>query len=596
MPSMVFAAPVVGIIRGGTGTSTPPIYGKVMVGNSSGGWDYKATSTIGLAPGSIFGDDNTWTGLNLFSKSTSTLGTIDTFWSTTASLTNATTTSFGITGLATPAGTLLAVDASGNIIATSSVSLTPWVENIDAGGYNLTDVGDLGIGTSTPQTALHIASTGWVDTKIRLSSAYDSGGYEYDIKSDGNSLMFESLTSGGETANPNFHFGNYSDSYLFSIFGDGSIQNGSGAVSNYLYGDTEFSADLTVTSTTTSNALELTGASTGIKFQDGSYQYTAYSGQTPWASDIDADAFNLINVGNLGIGTSTPTNAMDIWAGSLGFWSGDPDDVYTIFNGGNELNFMDILGTNILQLTSTEIELGSDGGFAGQIQIGNSNTTYLGLFTDGTPIDVQAGLQILGDGNSTGGLLLGSGSSDYQYIYNDGNNMRLSTTWGAGSNGFEFYTADGEAEEYLIMDLYQKMITAYSTTTLSGPNNYINDLTESGAVWASSTVNTEEQMLPEDVEHGLWEYTPNTDSTTLKLPAVSSLPATFIPTAGDRRIIQLFNATTTAGITVTLDEDSDTDWVLGFAASFVARDAETMNSMMFTRLSDGRIYVETITP
>lgn len=555
---MVFAAPVVGIIRGGTGTSTPPTYGKVMVGNSSGGWDYKATSTIGLAPGSIFADNNTWTGLNIFANSTSTLGTIDTFWSTTASLTNATTTSLGITGLATPSGTLLAVDASGNVIATSSVSLTPWVENIDAGGYNLTDVGDLGIGTSTP------------------------------------------------------------------------------------------------------------------------------------------------------------VNALDIWAGNLGFWSGDPDDYFLIFNGGSELNFADPLGTNILQLTSTEIGLGSDGGFAGQMQIGSPNTTYIGLFTDGTAIEANAGLTItpggvltvgttspitnskgkdstltlynpdnissismwglrsgcpgcqngtyeisvdaggmqfyynedlgsdplnasfsftnntdtlfsfygsgafyngssntdtnyiygdlelanglyvVGDGASTGGLLLGSGSNDWQYIYNDGNNMRLSTTWGAGSNGFEFYTAEGEAEEYLIMDLYKDTITAYSTTTLSGPNNYVNNLTESGTVWASSTVNTEEQMLPEDVEHGLWEYTPNTDSVTLYLPAVSELPATFIPTAGDRRLLQIFNATTTSGITVALDPNGDTDWV--GSSNLSARDTEIMQTFYVTRLSDGRIYIEGLTP
>ncbi|MFA5877643.1 MAG: hypothetical protein WC880_04790, partial [Candidatus Paceibacterota bacterium] len=42
---------ILGISQGGTGTSTAPLYGKFLVGNASGGYDYVATSSIGSATG-----------------------------------------------------------------------------------------------------------------------------------------------------------------------------------------------------------------------------------------------------------------------------------------------------------------------------------------------------------------------------------------------------------------------------------------------------------------------------------------------------------------------------------------------------------------
>jgi hypothetical protein len=40
---------ILGISNGGTGTSTAPSYGQLLVGNSGGGYDYRATSTLGVA-------------------------------------------------------------------------------------------------------------------------------------------------------------------------------------------------------------------------------------------------------------------------------------------------------------------------------------------------------------------------------------------------------------------------------------------------------------------------------------------------------------------------------------------------------------------
>ncbi len=44
---------VLGISNGGTGTSTAPTYGKVLVGNNAGGYDLVATSSLGISSGSL---------------------------------------------------------------------------------------------------------------------------------------------------------------------------------------------------------------------------------------------------------------------------------------------------------------------------------------------------------------------------------------------------------------------------------------------------------------------------------------------------------------------------------------------------------------
>lgn len=46
----------VGVRQGGTGTTTPPDYGELLVGNANGGYDLRATSTLGISGGSGSGD------------------------------------------------------------------------------------------------------------------------------------------------------------------------------------------------------------------------------------------------------------------------------------------------------------------------------------------------------------------------------------------------------------------------------------------------------------------------------------------------------------------------------------------------------------
>jgi len=106
--------------------------------------------------------DWTFSGLTSFANSTSTLGTIDTFWSTLANFTNATATQFSVTGdtwLGTFTGPLQAIN--GLVSATSTISVAyggtglssaPTLGQLLIGngsqGYTLLATSTLGINTS----------------------------------------------------------------------------------------------------------------------------------------------------------------------------------------------------------------------------------------------------------------------------------------------------------------------------------------------------------------------------------------------------------------------------------------------------------------
>lgn len=72
--SFVYATTVLYPGGGGTGTSTSPIYGQVLVGNSGGTYSLTATSSLGIsgsggstASTTLLSDTNTWTGVQTWS-------------------------------------------------------------------------------------------------------------------------------------------------------------------------------------------------------------------------------------------------------------------------------------------------------------------------------------------------------------------------------------------------------------------------------------------------------------------------------------------------------------------------------------------------
>jgi hypothetical protein len=130
------------ISNGGTGTTTAPGYGKVLVGDANGNYELTATSSLGfpvggsgtvtsvvagagLSGGTItttgtislnLANANSWTGLATFNNATSTLFTATTGWIGTLNLTNALSVANGGTGATSLTGLITTADlASANI-------------------------------------------------------------------------------------------------------------------------------------------------------------------------------------------------------------------------------------------------------------------------------------------------------------------------------------------------------------------------------------------------------------------------------------------------------------------------------------------------
>lgn len=88
-------------------------------------------------------------------------------------------------------------------------------------------------------------------------------------------------------------------------------------------------------------------------------------------------------------------------------------------------------------------------------------------------------------------------------------------------------------------------------TTLTGATT-AGTLTQGGGIRATTTTATSATLLASDFDtENVIDVTPGGASLTLTLPATSTLTS-FIPTAGQTRTIYIRNATTTAGIALTI--------------------------------------------
>lgn len=160
LPTFAFAQ--VTLPQGGLGTTTVPQFYVLLGGPSTLRVTASATSSLGLP---TFSGNNTWTGLNIFSNASTSL------------LTVSTNTWFPYLG--TAAGTILAVDPAGKLIATSTsaggVTSVTGVYPVQSTGGNTPAI-SLAFGTTTANTwsllqnfsnatsTLFSATTAWIGT------------------------------------------------------------------------------------------------------------------------------------------------------------------------------------------------------------------------------------------------------------------------------------------------------------------------------------------------------------------------------------------------------------------------------------------------
>lgn len=98
-------------------------------------------------------------------------------------------------------------------------ALTPWTSNIDAAGFNLTDVGQLGIGTASPRGIVDAYSPVTVGNVINGYVSQDNGAYNYP--DDGYSYIFHvyayKTVGAGRVYSATPYVMTFTDSSTFSV-------------------------------------------------------------------------------------------------------------------------------------------------------------------------------------------------------------------------------------------------------------------------------------------------------------------------------------------------------------------------------------------
>lgn len=194
-PALTLSTSISGVLKGNgtaiSAASNGTDYTLITANTCSAGQHVSAVSAAGVitcsadttASSTLLGDNNTFSGTNQFNKLTFT----------NATGTNATTSAFAITSLATPAGTFLAVNANGSVIATttpsggSSASSTLLADNNGFTGLNtFTDLKLVSRSTTTNATTTGTLFVGSGTASSNALLTVDAGGsHPFSIFSNG---------------------------------------------------------------------------------------------------------------------------------------------------------------------------------------------------------------------------------------------------------------------------------------------------------------------------------------------------------------------------------------------------------------------------
>ena len=409
----------IAVANGGTGLTSSPINGQLLIGNSSGGYTLAALSTGSNAgvlitnpsSGSITLDtaqdirtsaSPTFSALSVtnFAASSLVAGTSDgtaapvggTLRSTNAAAGNANTVGGNLT---IAAGTGTGLGGSGSInLQTASAALTSGsAANALATRMTITSAGNVGIGTTTPTAALELASTA-------------------------NNATFKAstLTLQGKNTNDTFVGDNlYYDGTTFRY----SANNAYGNMIRFQSGDIKFitaptqssGAGAAFSATPTPSMTITNGGNVGIGSASPSSLFQVRGGASIGTYTTAAPTNGLIIEGNVGIGSSSPSVALDV-AGVVKATSFQG----TTSSNWNSQNINNLLSIGIGTTTpTTDLSLGGD--IARTIQVdrrttaaaGNNLTINAGdAGTSAT--NANGGSLILASGNATG-----NGSSAIQF-------------------------------------------------------------------------------------------------------------------------------------------------------------------------------------
>ena len=194
-------------------------------------------------------------------------------------------------------------------LATGGGNQTPWISDIDAGGFKLNNLTGIGIGGgqfAQAGFAMYISSSAYYDSLKQVNPS--ATGYAgFALQNDtGKTFSFRVYGSGRSTGN------------LAMIESQGDQAFGTNAVERMRITQ----AGLVGIGTQPVWALDVLGDVnvSGVFRINGVPLSTGGGGsgsQTPWISNIDAQTFELHNVSKIGVGTPTPHASLHVTLGAI---------------------------------------------------------------------------------------------------------------------------------------------------------------------------------------------------------------------------------------------------------------------------------------
>jgi hypothetical protein len=279
------ASDVTGILpiaNGGTGTSTAPTYGKVLLGNASGGYDMVATSTLGITAG---GSGSVGAGaagqFAYFAGNGTTLtATSSVFLSTAGNMGLGTTSPFARLSIAGAAGgtnNLFAISTSTTGFATSTalrISQNGNLHLMNGAGI------DIGSGVIPPPNGLIVAGTASTSNLV-ASNAFTFGTVTGFLKATAGVVATSLINLASDVTG------------ILPIANGGTGTSTTPTYGQILVGNANGGYDLTATS-----SLGIVG-----------------SGSAQWTTNGSNISYT---VGNVGVGTSSPWANLSVAGTSLG--------------------------------------------------------------------------------------------------------------------------------------------------------------------------------------------------------------------------------------------------------------------------------------
>ncbi|MDR3571055.1 MAG: hypothetical protein P4L81_02560, partial [Candidatus Pacebacteria bacterium] len=365
----VSASSTISVSFGGTGTSTAPNYGQLLIGNGVGGYNLVSTSSLGIISGGgssnvSTSSQNIWSALQIFAggATTSTFTATSSVYLT--SLTNAllstdqngklvATTTIGSNLLSVPANSILAGNSLGQLVATSSigVNLLAGTLGIGNGGTGIAatpSYGQLLLGNGTGYTLTSTSSLG-------LAPAFS---VSYPLLYSNNNL---SLGFGTTSANT------WSS---LQIFNGGASSSGLSVFNNAYFGATATS------SFNSAGQLSLAGLTNSILYANGTNQVGALSignglsltGGTLSLNTGNSNTWSALQIFGGGfiasasstIGNGTQTGGLTISGGATTTGSALIGGNFAV-NGSTNLGVLNAGNTILAQATTSNLAVTSLG-------------------------------------------------------------------------------------------------------------------------------------------------------------------------------------------------------------------------------------------